>query len=144
VIGHILLALPPLAVTVGLAIVACSEIAGAHPLTMGEPGGVSEAIALRDAAGAARLVEGGADVNAIGLVRSGILSDRPVLATPLETAVIVDAVAALEFLAARGAALDDRLACLAVDVGARAVRPRLGDASHCRAGAALRAVVARP
>ena len=143
-VTNILLALPPLAVTLGLAIVACTEIAGAHALTMGEPRSVSEAIALRDGAGAARLVESGADVNAIGLIRPGILSDRPVLATPLETAVIVDAAATLEFLASHGAEPVASLTCLAADVGARTLRPGRDDASTCRAGAALQAVLARP
>jgi len=145
VIRNLLLALPPLAVTAALAIVACSEAAGAHALTMGEPRSVSEAIALRDAAGAARLVESGADVNAVGLIRSGILSDQPILATPLETAVIVDGAAVLDYLVSRGAAsADENLTCLAADVSAKAVRTRVGDASRCRKGAALQAVLARP
>ena len=144
-IRNLLLALPPLVVTAALAIVACSEGAGAHPLTMGEPRSVSEAIALRDAAGAARLVESGADVNAVGLIRAGILSEQPILATPLETAVITDGVAVLDFLASHGAASgDESLTCLAADVGARSVRTRFGDASRCRKGATLQAVLARP
>jgi hypothetical protein len=145
VIRHILLALPPVAATLGLAIVACAELAGSDPLTMGAPRSVSEAIAMRDPAGAARLVESGADVNAIELIRAGVLFDRPLLATPSETAVIVDQAPMLEFLASRGAAVPrDRLTCLATDLGARSVRPQLGDASSCRPGAAWAAVLARP
>ncbi len=44
------LLLPPLLVTVGLAVVAFMEMAGAHPLTVGEPRSVAEAAALRDGA----------------------------------------------------------------------------------------------
>jgi hypothetical protein len=142
--SHLLLALPPLAVTIGLAILGGAELAGSHPLTMGEPRSVAEAIALRDEAGAARLAEAGEDVNAIALIRRGILFDQPVLATPVEAAVLVDAAPALDFLISRGASIDERLGCLAMDIGARAVTARLGAVSGCRKGAALEAVIDRP
>jgi hypothetical protein len=137
-------ALPPLIVTMAMAIVAGGEIAGSHPLTAGPPRGVAEAIAMHDAAAAARLVEGGASASEVGVIRPGILGDRAVLATPLETAVILDQVATVDFLASHGAQRSAALACLAVDVGARSVRSRLGDPEHCRAGEALREVLARP
>jgi len=142
---NLLLALPPLAVTLGLAIVAGMEMAGSHPLTLGPPRSVAEAIAMRDGASAARLFETAPQANEIEMIRSGILLDRVVLATPLEAAVIVDEASMLEFLVSRGAELPhERLACLAVDVGARAVLSRLGDASTCRAGEAWAAVLSRP
>lgn len=138
-----LVALPAVLVTLGLAVFAGAEIFGAHPLTMGAPRSVSEAIAMRDDAGAARLLEEGADVGAIGLVRAGVLTDRALLLTPLEAAVLVDATAILDFLVASGATVPGELACLAADAGARTVRARLGERS-CESGAALRVVLARP
>ena len=121
---HFALACPALLVTLGLAVFACAEMLGAHPLTMGPPRSVPEAIAMRDEAGAARLIEEGADVRAIGLVRPGILTDQPLLVTPLEAAVLVDATAMLDFLVARGADVPNELACLAADAGARTARAR--------------------
>ena len=98
---------------------------------------------MRDQAGAARLIEEGADVRAIGLVRPGILTDHPLLVTPLEAAVLVDATAMLDFLIAKGAEVPNELACLAADAGARTARARLGE-STCHSGDALRGVLARP
>jgi hypothetical protein len=138
-----LVALPGVLVTLGLGWFAVAEIFGAHPLTMGAPRSVPEAIAMRDDAGAARLLEEGADVGAIGLVRAGVLTDRALLLTPLEAAVLVDAAPMIDFLVASGATLPGELACLAADAGARAVQARLGD-SRCESGAALRVVLARP
>jgi hypothetical protein len=140
---HFALACPALLVTLGLTVFACAEMLGAHPLTMGPPRSVPEAIAMRDEAGAARLIEEGADVRAIGLVRPGILTDRPLLVTPLEAAVLVDATAMLDFLVARGADVPNELACLAADAGARTARARLGERT-CHSGDALRGVLARP
>lgn len=140
---HVALALPAALVTFGLAVFACAELLGAHPLTMGAPRSVPEAIAMRDDAAAARFIEEGADVRAIGLVRAGVLDERPLLLTPLEAAVLVDATAMLDFLVASGAAVPSELPCLAADVGARAVRARLGD-RECHSGDALRGVLARP
>jgi hypothetical protein len=140
---HAILALPASLVTLGLAAIACAEILGAHPLTMGPPRSVSEAIAMRDDAAAARLIEAGADVGAIGLVRPGILTDQPLLVTPLEAAVLVDATAMLDFLVAKGADVPKDLPCLAADAGARAARVRLGTGT-CHSGDALRGVLARP
>jgi hypothetical protein len=140
---HAALALPALFVTVSLAVIACAELLGAHPLTMGPPRSVPEAIVMRDHAAAARLLDEGADVRAIGLVRPGIISDRPLLVTPLEAAVLVDATAMLDFLIARGATVPNELACLAADANARTARVRLGSGT-CHAGDALRGVLARP
>jgi hypothetical protein len=139
----LVLALPAALVTLALALIACAELLGAHPLTMGPARSVPEAIVMRDPAGAARLIEEGADVRAIGLVRAGILTDRPVLLTPLEAAVLVDATAMLDFLAARGATVPAELACLAADAGARASRAKLGERT-CPSGDTLRRVLARP
>ena len=140
---HAALALPALLVTFGLAVIAGAEMLGAHPLTMGSPRSVAEAIAMRDQAGAARLIEQGADVRAIALVRPGILTDHPLLVTPLEAAVLVDATPMLDYLVAKGAAVPNELACLAADIGAPAARAKLGD-STCHSGDALRRVLARP
>ena len=140
---HFALACPALFVTLSLTVFACAEMLGAHPLTMGPPRSVPEAIDMRDEGGAARLIEEGADVRAIGLVRPGILTDQPLLVTPLEAAVLVDATAMLDFLVARGADVPNELACLAADAGARTARARLG-VRTCHSGEALRGVLARP
>jgi hypothetical protein len=54
-------------VTVSLAVIACAELLGAAPADDGQPRSVPEAIVMRDHAAAARLIEEGADVRAIGL-----------------------------------------------------------------------------
>jgi hypothetical protein len=138
------LALPPVVVTLGLAVFAGAELSGAHPLTWGEPRSVPEAIALRDGAGAARLLEDGAGIDEIGLIRAGILSAQPVLATPLEAAVMVDAAATFDYLVSRGADVKPDVTCLARDIGARAVRTQIAGAATCSPGAALQAVLDRP
>lgn len=139
-----LIAVPPVVVTLGLAVFAAAELTGAHPLTWGEPRSVSEAIALRDGAAAARLIEDGAGVDDIGLIRAGILAPHPVLATPLETAVLMDAATMVEYLASRGVQMTPDVGCLARDIGARAVRKHIADAPSCSPGAALQAVLERP
>jgi hypothetical protein len=139
-----LLALPPAAVTIALAVLVGAELAGSHPLTWGEPRSVPEAIALRDGAGAARLLEDGAGINEIGLIRAGILSPQPVLATPLEAAVLVDAATMFDYLGRHGAPVTPDVSCLARDVGARAVGTHIADAPSCPPGAALHAVLDRP
>jgi hypothetical protein len=149
---YFLLALPPAAVTIALAVLAVAELAGSHPLTWGEPRSVPEAIALRDGAAAARLLEQGAGINDIGLIRAGILSPLPVLATPLEAAVLVDTATMFEYLTAHGARVKPvdsaqggpDLACLARDIGARGVLAHIADAPTCPAGAAVQAVLDRP
>ena len=143
-VRHLLLAVPPLVVTIGLAALGGAELAGAHPLTMGVPRSVSEAIALRDEATAARLVEDGAGVDEIGLIRAGILSNQPLLTTPLEAAVLVDSATAIEYLRSRGARVTPDLSCLASDVGARVVRRQIADAAACQGGATLQSVLHRP
>jgi hypothetical protein len=143
-IRHFLLVAPPLVVTIGLAVLAGAELSGSHPLTMGAPRSVPEAIALRDEATAARLIEDGAAANEIGLIRAGILSSQPVLATPLEAAVMVDAVGAFEYLTMRGAQVPSDLGCLARDIGARAVRRHMTEPPTCPPGRALQTVLDRP
>jgi hypothetical protein len=143
-VRYSLLVLPPVAITLALAVLAGSELAGSHPLTWGEPRSVPEAIALRDGAGAARLLEEGQGINEVGLIRAGILWPQAVLATPLEAAVLVDAAAMFEYLTAHGAHVTPDVGCLARDIGARAVRARIADASSCPPGAALHAVLDRP
>ena len=140
----LLLAAPPLVATIGLTMFAGAELVGSRPLTMGEPRSASEAIALRDEAGAARLIEDGAGINEIELIRAGILAGRPVLATPLEAAVLVDAATTLTYLTSRGAHLTPEISCLARDIGAGRVQRQLPDVPTCRPGAALAAVLDRP
>jgi hypothetical protein len=121
------------------------EMAGAHPLTLGEPRSVAEAVAMRDGASVLRLLSRGAGPNEVELIRPGALLDRLVLATPLEAAVIVDEPLIFDVLAEGRTDLPlARLRCLAVDVGARAVLPRLGAAVPCEPGAAWAAVLDRP
>src|SRR5919108_5696434 len=101
-VRYILLVLPPMGVTLSLAIAVGAELSGSHPLTEGAPRSVPEAIALRDPATAARMVEDGSSADAIGLIRAGVLGDQPILATPLEAAVMVDAVASFDHLVSSG------------------------------------------
>jgi hypothetical protein len=131
-------------VTIGLAVFVGAELWGSHPLTMGEARSVPEAIALGDDAGAARQIEDGAGVNEIGLIRRGILFEHPVLATPLEAAVLVDSAAAFDYLASQGAHVGAEISCLARDIGALAVRKQLTDSPSCPPGSALQAVLNRP
>ena len=140
----IVAALAPLLVTGGLAIVAVGEAAGSHPLTIGPPRGAAEAIAMGDPATAVRLIEGGAAVNDVGVIRPGILGERPVLATPLETAVIVNQAGTVDFLVRHGAERPASLSCLAADAHAAAVRAQLDANQGCQPGEALRIVLARP
>lgn len=139
-----LLALPPAVVTIALAVLAGTELAGSHPLTMGEPRSVSEAIVLRDDAAAARLLEDGAGINEIGLIRAGILAPQPVLATPLEAAVLVDSATMFDYLSSHGAHVTLDVSCLARDIAARTVRTHITDAPTCPPGAALQTVLNRP
>jgi hypothetical protein len=143
-IRHALLAAPPFVVTIGLAVFAGAELSGSHPLTIGEPRSVAEAIALGDDAGAARQIEDGAGVNEIGLIRSGILFEHPLLATPIEAAVLVDSAAAFDYLTSRGAHVAPEISCLARDIGVRAVSKSITDSPSCPPGAALQAVLDRP
>jgi len=140
----LLLALPPIGMTLALAMVIVAELSGRHPLTGGAPRSVSEAIALRDEATAARMLEDGASASEIGLIRAGILGDQPILATPLETAVMVDAVVAFEHAVSRGASVTPNLGCLADDVGARAVRQQVRSTTSCPRASALSEILARP
>ena len=137
-------AVPPLAVTIAVVLIAGGEMSGSHPLTIGAPRNVAEAIAMDDPASAARLIENGASANEINVIRPGILGSSAVLATPLEAAVIRDQVTMVEFLIARGAALPDDIPCLAVDANALRVQARVNAHGTCHAGAALNAVLARP
>ena len=141
---YLALAAPPIAATMMLAAIVCMEMIGAHPLTRGEPRSAAEAIAMDDPATAARLIEAGAPAGDIELIRAGILGDRPVLATPLEAAVIRDQPATVAFLLSRDRGPTDRLACLAADVSARKVQGHLGTARSCPRGEALQAVLQRP
>ena len=147
-VRYILLALPPMGLTLSLAIAIGAELCGLHPLTVGEPRSVPEALALRDPATAARMVEDGESVDAIGLIRAGVVGGQPILATPLEAAVMADAAVSFEHLVSHGAPVTANLGCLADDVGARAVRqqihdPRAREAS-CQRGSALAEIVERP
>jgi hypothetical protein len=143
-VRYILLVLPPAGMTVALAIVIAAELSGFHPLTEGAPRSVPEALALRDEATAARMLEDGSSAEAIGLIRAGVFGEQPVLATPLEAAVLVDAVVSFEFLVSRGAPVTPNLGCLADDVGARAVRQRVRDSPSCPRGSALAEILDRP
>jgi hypothetical protein len=136
--------LPPVIVTAVLTVAVSGELAGAHPFTTGAPRNASEAIAMRDPATAARLIEGGAPVSEVDVIRAGILGERPILATPLEIAVMLDQSAVVDYLLARGAERTSELGCLAADVRAGAVRARLGGGDTCQRGEALRKVLARP
>jgi hypothetical protein len=141
---YVLPALPPLAVTLVVALIAGAEIAGSHPLTIAPPRNVAEAIAIGDAATAARLVEGGASLTEVAVIRPGFLGDRTVLATPIEIAVIRDQASLVDYLVSRGAVRPPHLQCLAADAGARTVQAHVGTDTTCHNGEALRAVLSRP
>ena len=99
---------------------------------------------MGDPATAARLIEGGAAASDVGVIRAGILGDRPVLATPLETAVILNQASTVDFLVTRGAERPNNLGCLAADAHAAAVRAQVGEDHGCPPGEALRKLLARP
>jgi hypothetical protein len=143
-VRFILLALAPIGVTLSLAIAIAAELSGFHPLTEGAPRSVPEALVLRDEATAARMIEDGSAVDAIGLIRAGVFADQPILATPLEASVLVDAVGSFEHLVSRGAPVTPNLACLAEDVGARQVQAQMRATTSCRRDSALAEILARP
>ena len=72
------------------------------------------------------------------------LTGQPVLAPPLEAAVLVAAAAAFEYLTSRGAGVTPELSCLARDIGARAVPRLLANAPACPPGHALQTLLDRP
>lgn len=142
-------AVPPLAVTVALGLFVIAELAGAHPLTNGIPRNVSEAIAVHDHATAARLLSSPRDADEVAMIRTGMLGDRVMFATPAETAVLVHDGEALDLMMARGWSPDasrSHLLCLARDVHDDALEHVLRGPSSptCGADDGLRRVLRRP
>jgi len=78
-------AAPMLVAAAQLAEVALAS-AGRHPLWQLAPLNIAEAAALNDAATVVRLIESGADVNAVYPIRRGVLRGRTMQLTPLAAA----------------------------------------------------------
>ena len=102
---------------------------GADPLWAVEPLTLSEAAALRDNGEVVRLIDSGGDVNAAGVVRADVFSDRALEMTPLEAAVAGERADMVELLFEHGARPDPaqwtRLMCFAASVEADDVRALL-------------------
>lgn len=99
---------------------------GVDPLWRVEPLTLPEAAALRDNGEAVRLIWLGADPNAAGPVREGIVHRDVQLLTPLEAAAAARRADMIELLLEQRAVMDgavwNRLMCIATDVNSDEVR----------------------
>lgn len=147
---HIWAAVPALIATLGLGAFAVAEMAGLHPLTQGPARNMAEAVAMNDMAAVLRIsVAQPGTVDDVTMVRAGLIGNRRTFVTPLEAAVMVRNMAAVEFLASRGAKLGEQreyFACLATDIGEQRLAARLHPAAGrtCVPGEALARVMDRP
>jgi len=93
---------------------------GIDPLWEAEPLTLPEAAALRDNGEAVRLIWSGADPDAPGEVRAGIVHSNAQVLTPLEAATASRRADMMELLVEQGASIDaatwTRLFCIATDV----------------------------
>jgi hypothetical protein len=108
------------AVAVSAIIVVSAAGGGSPPFWRGGPLTLSEAAALRDQGELVRLIEAGADPNAMYLLRPGVLAASSL--TPLEAAVGARRSEMVELLMLHGATMDapgwQRLHCFALATGA--------------------------
>lgn len=99
---------------------------GVDPLWRVERLTLPEAAGLRDNGEAVRLIWLGADPNAAGPVREGIVHHNAQVLTPLEAAAAARRVDMIELLLEQGAVMDatvwTRLLCIATDVDSDEVR----------------------
>ena len=134
-------------VTVALAAFAMLEAAGAHPLTDGLPRNAAEAVAMHDHAALLRFIAAPDSARDMAMVRTGILGDRLMFATPAEAAVLAHDRSALDLLAAHVAwseADRARLACLAADVHDAALVTFFDSSARCEPGQTMARVLRRP
>jgi hypothetical protein len=106
--GTMMLALviPFVPIFAGALIVLLLALTGRHPLWPEVALTLSEAAALRDAAGVVRLVEDGHDPNERLPVRPGILKSYALVVSPLEAAVGARRVQMFSLLLGHGAKID--------------------------------------
>ncbi len=118
-------AAPPLiAIILWLGMLAITGISGTHPVWNVRARSISEAAAFRDAGAVVRLAKPGSNLNQPQSVRAGIISDQPLMLTPIEAAAVSRQSEMVQLLLNLGASLDDaaewqRAWCLAGDSEAR-------------------------
>jgi hypothetical protein len=114
----LVLALPPMAAAIALAVFAALESAGSRPFTMA-PQNVAEAAGLANASEVLRLLRSGADVTRVMPSRPEFISSAIPLISALEAAVWSRHVELVHMLDDEGVISADerhRLACLAADL----------------------------
>lgn len=115
------LAGPSLFLLVAAAVILSAALGGYEPLAGPDDLTLAEAAAIRDEAEVLRLIRAGADPDAPGNVRRGILNDPGNLLTPLEAAVAAGHAEVVQLLVRHGAAINERnfpiLSCLAQERG---------------------------
>jgi len=98
-------------------VVVVGPAVGFDPLWYAEPVTLPEAAALRDNGEIVRLIQQGADPNAAGVVRAGLIKSNAITLTPLEAAVGIRRADTTALLLDRGATMDGaawtRLVCFA-------------------------------
>ena len=124
------IALPGVAFVAVTMVLLVAATLGRGPLWRSEPLTLPEAAALHDDADVLLLIGRGADPNAPGTIRPGMLTRDEIELTPLEAAVGARQERTVEFLLQHGAVVDapswTRLMCFAERLEAPAVRAVLG------------------
>ncbi len=98
----------PAVLGLAAAAVVVGGLFGWHPLWSEPDLTLAEAAALKDRGTMRRLLRAGADPNAPGRVRAGVLKDDELVLTPLEASVGTRTPDAMRLLLANGARLDAR------------------------------------
>ena len=104
----VLLALPPVLLTVALLCVLIAAAAGRDPIWYEPLVTLPEAIALRDGGMALRLIRDGHDPNRPAAVRPGILGSDGSVMTPVAAAVDARRIEMVSLLEANGARVDEQ------------------------------------
>ncbi|HZM59035.1 MAG TPA: hypothetical protein VFB85_04545 [Vicinamibacterales bacterium] len=145
----LLLAVPPIAVTLTVLVFAASERAGYMPLSDGPPRNLAEAAGMADGAAVLRMMASGDDPNRVMPIRPEIISSTVRQVTALEAAVWSRRGQLVRLLDDRGAIVGGtmrrELTCLARDIGTDEVASYLmpsGDPG-CEKGQTLERVLAR-
>ena len=145
----LLLAVPPIAVTLAVLVFAASERAGYMPLSDGPPRNLAEAAGMADGAAVLRMMASGDDPNRIMPIRPEVISSTVRHVTALEAAVWSRRSQLVRLFDDRGAIVDDKmrreLTCLAKDIGTDEVAAYLmasGDPG-CASGQTLERVLSR-
>lgn len=146
-LAALVVCLPLLAVTGGVAWVAVGERTGSHPLSLSPARNSAEAAAAADPAAMLRFMRQGDDPTRVKPVRPELISSEVLFATTLEAAMWARELNIVRLLDDEGAIVgaDQRLelACLAEDLDLMAVAEYLVPERTCEPGAALRRVKAR-